>query len=78
MVVMDGVCPYSFSIKRKNKPCKECSFFRDRGYWPKLIAQDIFGVQPMTGPTGLIFHLKYTYDGKEVKVNDDKSDLPVK
>lgn len=29
---------------------------------PKLIAYDIVGVQPMTGPTGLIFAMKSTYD----------------
>ena len=28
---------------------------------PKMIAFDIFGVQPMTGPTGLIFAMKSTY-----------------
>jgi hypothetical protein len=36
---------------------------------PQLIAYDICGVQPMTGPTGLIFAMKSTYDtpssGKE-------------
>jgi len=29
---------------------------------PQLIAYDICGVQPMTGPTGLIFAMKSTYD----------------
>lgn len=29
---------------------------------PKLIAYDIVGVQPMTGPTGLIFAMKSKYD----------------
>jgi len=30
---------------------------------PKLIAYDMFGVQPMTGPTGLIFAIRSRYDG---------------
>ncbi len=30
---------------------------------PKMIAFDIFGVQPMSGPTGLIFAMKSHYDG---------------
>ena len=28
---------------------------------PKLIAYDIAGVQPMTGPTGLIFAMRTNY-----------------
>lgn len=31
---------------------------------PNLIAYDICGVQPMTGPTGLIFALRSRYDGQ--------------
>ena len=31
---------------------------------PNLIAYDICGVQPMTGPTGLIFAMKAKYDGQ--------------
>jgi len=31
---------------------------------PNLIAYDICGVQPMTGPTGLIFALRARYDGQ--------------
>ena len=30
---------------------------------PNLIAYDICGVQPMTGPTGLIFAMRSMYDG---------------
>ncbi len=30
---------------------------------PSLIAADICGVQPMTGPTGLIFSMKAKYGG---------------
>ena len=31
---------------------------------PNLIAYDICGVQPLTGPTGLIFAMKSRYDGQ--------------
>ena len=31
---------------------------------PNLIAYDIAGVQPMTGPTGLIFAMRSRYDGQ--------------
>ena len=34
---------------------------------PNLVAYDICGVQPMTGPTGLIFAMKARY-------NDDDTD----
>ena len=30
---------------------------------PKLIAYDMFGVQPMTGPTGMIFAIRSRYEG---------------
>jgi hypothetical protein len=30
---------------------------------PKMMAFDVFGVQPMKGPTGLIFSMASTYDG---------------
>ena len=30
---------------------------------PNLVAYDICGVQPMTGPTGLVFAMRATYDG---------------
>ena len=39
---------------------------------PQLIAYDICGVQPMTGPTGLIFAMKSRYNG--ASVTDDVSD----
>ena len=42
---------------------------------PNLIAFDVCGVQPMTGPTGLIFALKATYDndptGSAVSAGDE-------
>jgi hypothetical protein len=37
-----------------------------RRAYPKLIAFDILGVQPMTGPTGLIFSMKSTYASSTV------------
>ena len=33
---------------------------------PNLIAYDVCGVQPMTGPTGLIFAMRSTYTGQNV------------
>ena len=39
---------------------------------PQLIAYDICGVQPMSGPTGLIFAMKARYNGDPV--SDDISD----
>ena len=33
---------------------------------PQLIAYDVCGVQPMTGPTGLIFAMKSRYSGENV------------
>ena len=39
---------------------------------PNLIAFDVMGVQPMSGPTGLIFALRPTY-GKDVAGNDVSS-----
>lgn len=35
---------------------------------PNLIAYDVCGVQPMSGPTGLIFAMRNKYD-KEIKLN---------
>jgi hypothetical protein len=45
---------------------------------PNLIAYDICGVQPMTGPTGLIFAMKSRYhaqDGTEALFNEADSDF---
>ena len=46
---------------------------------PNLIAYDICGVQPMTGPTGLIFAMRSRYDsGKQKRKNryeDDRDSL---
>ena len=40
---------------------------------PRLIAYDVMGVQPMTGPTGLIFALKARYANDPAKRPNDQS-----
>jgi len=45
---------------------------------PNLIAYDVCGVQPMTGPTGLIFALRSTFssqDGAEALVDESMPDI---
>ena len=45
---------------------------------PKLIAYDICGVQPMTGPTGLIFAMRSRYtnqSGTEAFFNEANSEF---
>ena len=45
---------------------------------PNLIAYDVCGVQPMTGPTGLIFAMRSTYasmDGAEAMVDEANSGI---
>jgi hypothetical protein len=45
---------------------------------PNLIAYDVCGVQPMTGPTGLIFAMRSTYasmDGAEALVGEADSGI---
>ena len=45
---------------------------------PNLIAYDVCGVQPMTGPTGLIFAMRSTYasmDGAEAMVDEADSGI---
>jgi hypothetical protein len=32
-----------------------------RGGYPELLARDLVEVQPMSGPTGIVFHLDYKY-----------------
>ena len=47
---------------------------------PNLIAYDICGVQPMTGPTGLIFAMRSRYstqDGTEALFNEANTAFPV-
>jgi hypothetical protein len=41
---------------------------------PNLVAYDICGVQPMTGPTGLIFAMKARYNDDEDANREDKSE----
>tara|TARA_R110002050_G_scaffold2527_5_gene14586 strand:- start:1586 stop:3013 length:1428 start_codon:yes stop_codon:yes gene_type:complete len=38
---------------------------------PNLIAYDIAGVQPMSGPTGLIFAMRALYDGQDPATNKE-------
>lgn len=40
---------------------------------PKLIAYDVCGVQPMTGPTGLVFAMRSRYVGSGVEALHDES-----
>ena len=45
---------------------------------PNLMAYDVAGVQPMTGPTGLIFAMKSNYstqDGTEALFNEADTDF---
>ena len=41
---------------------------------PNLVAYDICGVQPMTGPTGLIFAMKARYNDDVDATRDNKSE----
>ena len=40
---------------------------------PNLIAYDVCGVQPMTGPTGLIFAMRSMYDGPSLVLRKPSS-----
>ena len=40
---------------------------------PNLVAYDICGVQPMTGPTGLIFAMKARYNDYPTQGREDKT-----
>ena len=45
---------------------------------PNLIAYDVCGVQPMTGPTGLIFAMRSSFtsqDGAEALVDESMPDI---
>lgn len=33
-----------------------------RRVYPELLATELVGVQPMSGPTGMVFHMKHVYD----------------
>lgn len=41
-----------------------------RRIYPQLIADKIVSVQPLTGPTGLAYYLRYKYSGQE-PINDN-------
>lgn len=41
---------------------------------PKLIAYDVAGVQPMSGPTGLIFAMKATYADRATEALHNEAD----
>jgi len=58
-------CEYYQFYRLRLEPCKSCSYANWRLHFPKLIANDVFGVQPMSAPTGLMFNLKYKYNGEE-------------
>jgi hypothetical protein len=47
-----------------------------RRVYPKLIANEILGVQPMTGPTGFIYAMRYRYTGTSELVNGEVSITP--
>jgi hypothetical protein len=57
----------------ENEVCKKCPYFRlFLRAFPHLLMNDIFGVQPMTGPTGMIFNLKYKYELGEKNEKEKK------
>lgn len=41
------------------KPTVPARFMR---VFPELLATELVGVQPMSGPTGMVFHMKYIND----------------
>ena len=47
-----------------------------RRVYPKLIANEILGVQPMTGPTGFIYAMKYRYTGTSHLVDGEVNIAP--
>ena len=71
---MHGDCKYSAEHFGENKCCEKCPYsfkFRIpivRRAFPQMIANDLFGVQPMTGPVGNIFKMKFVYEGKKKNV----------
>jgi hypothetical protein len=48
-----------------------------RRTFPELISQEIVGVQPMGGPVGLAFALRYAYQGDVLGTGIDGKDTPV-
>jgi hypothetical protein len=47
-----------------------------RRVYPQLIANELLGVQPMTGPTGFIYAMKYRYTGTSHLVNGEVNISP--
>ena len=47
-----------------------------RRVYPKLIANELLGVQPMTGPTGFIYAMKYRYTGTSHLVDGEVNIAP--
>ena len=47
-----------------------------RRVYPQLIANELLGVQPMTGPTGFIYAMKYRYTGTSHLVNGEVNIAP--
>lgn len=47
-----------------------------RRVYPKLIANELLGVQPMTGPTGFIYAMKYRYTGTSHLVDGEVNISP--
>ena len=43
---------------------------------PSLIAQDIVGVQPMTGPTGSVFNVKHTWMDAYTVITHEYFNIP--
>jgi hypothetical protein len=58
----------SFEVAVGIKECKwiliEVKIPILRRMFPSLIASDLVGVQPMSGPVGHVFHLNYKYKSK--------------
>lgn len=53
-------------IRKKVEPTfNKMMFPMIRRTFPELIASELVSVQPMSGPTGMVFHMNYVYDKKE-------------
>ena len=53
-------------LKAPPKPIYNINIPFIRKILPGLIANEIIGVQPMSGPAGKIFTIKTTYDGNKI------------
>ena len=65
--ILHGICCQTDNnLFTRFNHCEKCSYFKFplfaipiiRRAWPKLIAQDIFQVQPMASPVGSIFKFR--------------------